>query len=175
MPGMAMLTKQLRRGNRTGWTLVSDRGGQLVPEALFVKGFLLPEYVVDCPAQLRRQDRERFGGTTFLLLLLLPLAGPFAGAQEQARRLAEGPTQMRVADLSASRAELLARRLVGATHQPGVGKELSDVLESCHVVQFVQEHQGENRADAGNRAQTVIGLRVIYLDRAGQVPLGRAD
>src|ERR1700738_5358751 len=137
MPGMAILRKEQRRGNRTGVALVSDSNAHLIPETLFIKGFFLTEYVVNRPAQLGRQDRERFGGTTFLLLLLLPLARPFAGAQKQARRLAEGPTQMRVADLSASRAELLARRLVGATHQPRVGEELPDVLETCHVVQFV--------------------------------------
>ncbi len=131
--------------------------------------------MVDRPTQLGRQDRERFGGTTFLLLLLLPFAGPFAGAQKQARRLTEGPTQMGVADLLRSRAELLARRLVGATHQPGVGEELADVLETRHIVQFVQQHQGENRADAGNAAQTVIALGVVYLDGAGQVKLGGAD
>src|SRR6266851_7774244 len=175
MPGMAILRKEQRRGNRTGWALTLHDSDGRIPKPLLIKGFFLAEHVVDRPTQLGRQDRERFGGTTFLLLLLLPFAGPFAGAQKQARRLTEGPTQMGVADLLRSRAELLARRLVGATHQPGVGEELADVLETRHIVQFVQQHQGENRADAGNAAQTVIALGVVYLDGAGQVKLGGAD
>src|SRR5260370_24111232 len=158
MPRMARLRKEQRRGNRTGVALASDGDAHLVPEALFIKGFFLAEHVVDRPTQLGRQDRERFGGTTFLLLLLLPFAGPFAGAQKQARRLTEGPTQMGVADLLRSRAELLARRLMCATLHPGVGQELADVLETRHVAQVVQQHQAENRADAGNAAQTVIAL-----------------
>src|SRR4051812_14951945 len=121
---MRRLLSRQRRGTRV------DPPRPALPEALLVEGFALAEQVVDGPAQPRRQDRQRLGLAALRLLLLLPLLATLTAPQEQAGRLAEGPAQVGVADLLAARALLLARRLVGAAHQPGVRQELADVVEA---------------------------------------------
>ena len=60
---------------------------------------------------------------------------------------------MGVADLVAARAQLLARRLVPATHQAGVGQEFADIGKTTYVVNLVQERQAENLADAADRLE----------------------
>jgi hypothetical protein len=42
-------------------------------------------------------------------------------------------------------------------------------------VQFVQQHQRQDLAHAGNALQPVIGLHVVHLGGAGQVELGFTD
>src|SRR5882724_2227549 len=102
--------------------MASPPGGWRValPETLLVEGLGLAPHVVDRPGQPRRQDGQSLALAAFLLLLLLERLGPLAAAEEQARRLGEGPAQVGVADLVAAGAEHLARRLVSATHQPAV-------------------------------------------------------
>src|SRR3954468_24632540 len=107
---MAGLHRGQGRGTRTKLPWRSP-----LPEARLVERLALAEHVIDRPRQLRCQDRQRLGLPLGCLLLLLPLLGPLAATQKQARRLAEGPAQVRVADLLAARALLLAGRLVGAT------------------------------------------------------------
>src|SRR5687768_3911397 len=80
-----------------------------LPEARLVERLALAQPVVDGPPQPRRQDRQRLGLAPLRLLFLLPLLGPLAAAQEQAGGLAEGPAQVRVADLLAPRALRFAR------------------------------------------------------------------
>src|SRR3954454_16175333 len=87
-----------------------------LPEACLVEGLALAQHVVGRASEPRRQDCQRLGFAALRLLLLLPLFGSVAAAQEQACRLAEGPAQVRVADLLAARAYLLAGRLVGAAN-----------------------------------------------------------
>src|SRR5271166_6572361 len=104
MAGMVVLPRQQRRGTRNSWTasdtavsadfhpglrsagltagLVSAAGA--VPEAFLVEGLLFAEHVVDGPRQPCGQDAQDLAGTAFLLLLLLPGAGAFRAAQEQA-------------------------------------------------------------------------------------------
>src|SRR5262245_46055017 len=118
----------LRRGQRRG-TRNAPPAAPL-PETRLVERLALAQHVVDGPPQPRRQDRQRLGLAALRLLLVLPLLGPLAAAQEQAGGLAEGPAQVGVADLLAPRADLLAGRLVGAAHQPGVRQELADVVET---------------------------------------------
>src|SRR4051794_36260750 len=121
---------RLRRGQRRGTRNGPPRAA--LPEARLVERLTLAEHVVNRAPQSRRQDRQRLGLAALRLLLLLPLLGALAAAQEQARRLAEGPAQMRIADL-------LAGRLVGAAHQSRVRHELTDVVEAPHFVQFVEQ------------------------------------
>jgi hypothetical protein len=80
-----------------------------------------------------------------------PVLARLALAQEQGRRLGEGPLEVGVADLVPAGALLLAGRLVGAAHQPGVGQELVGGREAADVVYLVEQDQGQesvrSRAD----------------------------
>src|SRR5438093_13767574 len=60
-------------------------------ESGLVEDLLGPQQVIDRSTQLGRQDAERLGGAVLLRLPRLPTLGPRAGAQVQARRLAQGP------------------------------------------------------------------------------------
>jgi hypothetical protein len=64
--------------------------------------------VEDRTGQTGGQDVQRLGGAVLLVLALLPQPGAFTATQEQARRFGEGPAQVRVADLFAAAAQLLA-------------------------------------------------------------------
>ncbi len=69
--------------------------------------------VVHRAAELGGQDAQGLALATFLLLPLQPLLGALAAAQKQARRLGEGPAQVRVADLPLPVSPIAeARRLV---------------------------------------------------------------
>src|SRR5262249_54927613 len=90
-------------------------------------------------------------------------------------RLGEGPLEVGVADLVAPGALLLAGRLVGATHQPGVREELASGREAADVVDLIKQDEGQDLADAGHRAQALEGLRVVHPGGPAQVQLQGAD
>src|SRR5258708_680646 len=79
------------------------------PEAFLVEVLLLAPHEIHRPRQFRCQDAERLAGAAFLLLPLLPGTRPLADTQKPTGRLAEGPTQMGVADLLAAGTQHLAR------------------------------------------------------------------
>src|SRR5262249_43587777 len=159
MPGIARLLWGQRRGVRTG-------SARAVPETLLIERFALAQHVVDCPPQPRRQDRQRLALAALRRLLLLPLLGALTGAQEQARRLGEGPAQVGVADLLATGAQLFAARFMGATHQPGVRQKLPGRVEAPDGMRLVEQDQRQHLADPGNAPQPVEGLHVVHLGRA---------
>src|SRR5262249_4458382 len=113
------------------------------PEACLVEGDLLVQHVIDGPAELGGEDAQRLAFAAFLLLTLEPLLGTLALAEKQTCRLREGPAQVRVADLLAAAAQLLAARLMGAAHQAGVAEEVADRGEPADIVDLVEQHQGE--------------------------------
>src|SRR4030042_487838 len=55
-----------------------------------------------------------------------------------------------------------ARRLVSALHQPCVGDEVADSWKAVDVMDFVEDHQGEDFPDAGNSAKQVNGYRIMF-------------
>src|SRR5262245_8852407 len=107
-----------------------------------VEDLALAEQVVDGSAQASGQGSQGPRLAVFLLAAGQPLLGLLTLAEEQAGRLREGPFEMGVADLVAAGALLLARRLVGAADQPGVGEELADLGEAADVVDFVGADEG---------------------------------
>ena len=82
---------------------------------------------------------------------------------------------MGVANLLVAETLLLAGRFVIGPDQAGVGEKLADRLETADVVNFVEQDQGEDRADAANGAQPLVGLHVVDLGGAGQVALQLGD
>src|SRR5689334_21843790 len=103
-----------RRGTRRPWPLAA------IPETFLVEGRPAAKHVINSPSQPSRQDGHGLAVATLGGLLVLPLLGSRTLPQEQAGRLGKGPTQMGVADLLAACAQLLAGRLVSATHQSSV-------------------------------------------------------
>ena len=55
---------------------------------------------------------------------------------------------MHVTDLPARGAILLAGRLLGTCHKPGIGDEVTDRWEAGYVMNFIQDGQGEDLANA---------------------------
>src|SRR5438552_9231352 len=143
-----------------------DVAASRCPEACLVEGDLLVEQVIHGPAQFGGEDAERLALAAFLLLALEPFFGGFALPEKETRRLRKGPAQVRVADLLAAAAQLLASRLVGATHQAGVAEEVADLGKPADVVNLVEQHQGQDLADAGDGAQPVEGVDVVQLGGA---------
>jgi hypothetical protein len=86
--------------------LLSPRPGQ---EAIHLEDTLLGQDQTDGPTELRGQDGKRLALAVLAREPLHVLLPGGVVAQEQGRRLGEGPLQMDVADLGASGAELLAR------------------------------------------------------------------
>src|SRR5262249_57864405 len=101
----ALLPPGQRRGTRFVFL------GPAAPEAVLVERLAPAPQVVGRPGQPRRQDRQCLALAALPGLPLLPALAPLAGAQEQARRLTEGPPQVRVANLATARAHHLAGRL----------------------------------------------------------------
>src|SRR5262249_59605609 len=93
-------------------------------EAALDEGLALAEQVVHGPPQARGQRPQRPLLAVLLLAAVQPRPGPFAGPQQQAGRLGEGPFPMGVADLVAPGSLLLPGRFVCAPHQPGGGPGL---------------------------------------------------
>src|ERR1700676_4487427 len=116
------------------------------PETLLIEGLTLAKHVVHRPRQPRRQDPQRPARAALRLLLLLPLLGPRALSQKQARRLRERPAQMRVADLLTTRPPPLPRRLVRTPHQPRVRQKLPRVVETLHLMHLVEQDQRQQLA-----------------------------
>jgi len=51
---------------------------------------------------------------------------------------------------------------VSALHQPCVGDEIADSWEAVDVVDFVEDHKGEDFPDAGDGAKQVDGYRIMF-------------
>src|SRR5262249_28009068 len=144
-------------------------------EAFAVEDLLLAQQVVDGATQPRRQGPQGAGLAVLLLPPGQPTFGRLALAEQQAGRLRESPFEMGVADLVPPGPLLLAGRFVSAADQPSVGQELTDLGETTDIVDLIEENQRQHRADAGDRAQAGVGLRIVHLGGPGQVQFDGAD
>ena len=134
-----------------------------------VEDLLLAEHVEHGPSQFGREDRQDLGFAAFFLVPFHPRLGPVALPKPQAHRLAEGPTQMGVADLFVARALLFAGRLVAAPHQSRVRQKLAHFGKAANVVDLVKEDQGQDFADAGDRPQPGQRVGIVHLGVAFEV------
>ena len=108
-----------------------------------------------------------------LLVTRHPGFAAFAVTDQQTGGFAKGPLEMGVADLLAGRA--FAGRFVAAADQAGVGEEVADVGEAGDVVDFIEEDQGQDLADAGNGEESVIGVAIVDLGVAVEIEFEFAD
>jgi len=96
-------------------------------------------------------------------------------AQEEDGGLGEGPLQVDIPDLGPARAEPLAGRAVLAPDESAVGEEVLYPREASDVLDLVENHERQDLADAGHRAQAVKGLGIVLLGAADEVQLELAD
>ena len=92
-------------------------------------------------------------------------------AEKQGSRFRKGPLEMRVADLFAGEAIVFPGRLAGTFHQAAIGDKLLHTLEAGDVVNLVQNCQGEDLADSGDRAQQVEGVLILLFGLTGDEEL----
>jgi hypothetical protein len=144
-------------------------------ELLQVERGAARQHVVGRPAQLVREDREGFPLAMLPLEALEQLLAGGILTEKQDGRLREGPLEVGVADLAAPRAEALAGRRLGAGDQPRVGGEVLDAGEAADVVDLIEDGQGEDFADAGERLEPEEAVRVVLLHRADDVELEFPD
>ncbi|SRR6266849_9256387 len=85
-----------------------------------IEGLLLPQHVINGPAQPRRQDTQSLGLAVLLLFAGQEALGLVALASQQAGGFREGPLQMGVADLGPAAARHLAGRQLLRPDETGV-------------------------------------------------------
>ena len=129
--------------------------------------------------RLRPRRDEKIASAFPLPCLLVSISTCSLGGgklpHQEHRRLAERPLQVRIADLPASRAAPLAGRLMRAGDKSGVGKKIPRPRKAADVVNFVQQHQCQNLADAGDAPQQVVAVWIVDFGRAGKVQLQPAE
>jgi len=64
---------------------------------------------------------------------------------------------------------------VSALHQPCVGYEVTDSWKAVDVVDFVEDHQGEDFSDAGDGAKQVNGYRIMLWNECVDLSFDRED
>ena len=133
-------------------------------EACLVEGLLLAQHVVDGPAQLGRQDRQRLALAALLLLSWPASAWPArcrAGTGTPPRRR---PTSDGRCRSSCRRSPASCRPTRGRSAP--AGRRTGTCRPSAKrrdVVDLVEQHQGQDLADAGDGLQPVVGLHVVDL------------
>ena len=85
------------------------------------------------------------------------------GAQTQHRRFREGPFEVGVAKLRARSAVALPSRFLGTFDYTAIGDNILDPREAVDVMDFIEEHQGEDLPDPRDRAQAVEGVGIVLL------------
>src|SRR5262245_37373426 len=87
-------------------------------------------------------------------------------AEKQDRGFREGPLEVNVANLFAGESIVLPGRLTTALHQTTVGDKLLYTREATDVVNFVENGQGQDLTDAGDRAEQVEGVVILLFGLA---------
>src|SRR5262249_22638219 len=134
--------------------------------------YLFPaEHEVDRARQLGREDGQGFTLAVLFLEPLMQLLGPGVGTQERGGQFAEGPLQMRVADLLARVPVELTGRLALGLDQAAVGQEILHPGKARDVVYLVEHDQWDHQITARDRAQQGEGLAVMPLGTGADVTL----
>lgn len=94
---------------------------------------------------------ERFGCAVLVFEFRNILLARLVLASAEHRRFGTGPAQLDVADLLARRAEPFAPRLFGTFDQATGGHEILHAGEAGTVLNFLQNDQGQNPANTGDR------------------------
>ena len=96
-------------------------------------------------------------------------------AFDQRHDLTERPLEIRVAHLLTRRAVTLAGRSVAASNQSRVGKEVTDLRESLDVVDLIQHRHRDDPADAWDRFEQIVMVRLVDFGRLFEEPFEVAD
>jgi hypothetical protein len=110
-------------------------------EALDIKDLLRVQQVVEGPAQLVRQGRQRLGLAQLRGQPLEQSADALVLLGAEDGGLGEGPLQPGVAGLAVADADALAGRLLDGATQAGLGAELLARVEAVDGIDLQQDGQ----------------------------------
>src|SRR5688572_21047746 len=87
-------------------------------------------------------------------------------AEKQDSRFRKGPLEMNVANLFAGEAIVLPSRLATALDETTVGDKLLHTGETRDVMDLVENSQGQDLTDAGDRAEQIEGVVILLFGLA---------
>lgn len=87
-------------------------------------------------------------------------------APEQDSRFREGPLKVNIADLFAGEPIVFPSRLATALHQATIGDKLLHTGETRDVMNLIKNRQGQDLADAWDRAEQVEGVVILLFGLA---------
>ena len=117
-----------------------------------------------------REYRQRLAFPMFFLQARQILLAGGIGAEKQDRRFGKGPLEIRIPDLRAGRAVVLARRFFGTLDETAVGGEILYPGEALDVMDFIEQHEAEDFANARDGLQQVEGMGIMLLGGFEGVP-----
>jgi len=113
------------------------------------------------------KDGEGFCLAVFPFEFCLVFHSIRVSPEEQYGSLGEGPFQMSITDLLARGAYNFACRFLCTFYEPAVGYEVLDSGETMNIVDFIEDNEAEDSADAGNRPEAEVDVSFMHLGNKG--------
>jgi hypothetical protein len=135
----------------------------LLEELLPLESHPAMEHVIDGTGQLLGQYGEGFTLVIFFLQAGEVFLRCRMVSEEQDGGFRKGPLQVGVADLGARRSVAFASRFLGTFDEAAIRDEILDPGEARDIMDFIEQHEAENLADAGHGLQQIQGVGVMVL------------
>jgi hypothetical protein len=91
--------------------------------------------------------------------------------QEQYRSFGEGPLEVGVADLLTPSSIAFTSGLFRTFDETAIGDEFLHAGEAADIMDFVEQHEGQDLADPWDRAQALEGLHIVLFGGLHDRPL----
>jgi hypothetical protein len=132
-------------------------------EYVHIESCLALEHVVDRPAQFMSQDAQGFPLVMLVLQTAQKLLALGSVPQEESGSFREGPLEVRVADVLARGPHAFATRFLAAFNQARIRGEVLHAWETVDLVNFVEQHEAEDFANARDGVSQVEGIGSVVL------------
>jgi hypothetical protein len=130
-----------------------------------IKGALTLEHRLDRPAQLMRQNAQRFTLIMLFLQTSEKLLTFRISAEEQGGGFGKGPLKVRIADFVAGSPQTFASGFLAPFDQAGLRGEVLHSGKTADVMDFIKESQAQDFSNTGHRLQPVEGVGIVLLGR----------